>query len=676
MKKSTNLSRQLILCTLTTIFLANSIALPLSASSRPGSHIVRKEWRITTPVLTLPAPEPVPADEAQLAYFRFDPSGFQGDLFRRRGDGTDLRNLTNAPASYWDFVWSPDGSRIAFGRLEPTNNSINLFVMDADGANQTRLTDSPSEQHFGMVWSPDVTRLAFSAYDLTTNTASIQTINADGSNRLALTASAGIDGTPAWSPDGTRISFRRSFFDLQTGITASIYVMNADGSNQIKFDNLAGEIDYSPGWSPDGAQIAWARFPNDGLNGPDLFVAQPDGTNMRNLTNDYSISFEEPQWSPDGSKLSFLSTSNNINPRLSVINTDGSGRTTLSGSVDNISSNRGWSPDGAKLAFTVNYGEVFNGLYIVNADGTGLTHIGDDSERNDSPAWSPDSSRLAFTSAPNGDGSINIVNADGTGRVDLTNDPTLYSPPKWRPAPQANTPAGTNVTVTANGATLTFANVATAGQTTVTPIDPATAGTLPGGYTLINGSLAFQITTTAIYSGAITVCMVESSVNDQTTFDGLRILHGEGGMLLDRTILPPDVPAPDFGRRTICARVTSLSPFVIAKLAYGVQTLFDQTKPVRSGRTLPIRLQLTNANGVNVSSASLGVTALSVLRVSTNTSNDVQDSGNANPDNNFRYAGGAYIFNLSTLGYATGTYLLRFKAGADLVNYTVQFQVK
>jgi Tol biopolymer transport system component len=676
MKNSSNIARQLIRFALVTIFLANSFGPSLFASSRPGSHNVRNEWR-TTSFATLPTPVPVPADEQQLAYFRSDPNTNQSDIFRRRANGADLLNLTNNPATYSDFVWSPDGSRIAFGRYDQSITSINLFVMDTDGANQTRLTNSPTEQDFGMVWSPDGARLAFSAYDLTTNTASIHTINADGSNVLTLTASAGNDNGPAWSPDGTRISFRRSFFDLQTGsFAASIYVMSTDGSNQIKFDNLAGEIDYNPAWSPDSAQIAWARFPNDGQHGPNLFVALRDGTNMRNLTNDFSISFDGPQWSPDGSKLSFLSTPDNINYALSVINADGSGRTTLSGSVANISSNKGWSPNGAKLAFTVSYGEVFNGLYLVNADGTGLTHIGDDSERNDNPVWSPDSAKLAFTSAPNSLGSINIVNADGMNRVDLTNDPAGYAAPKWQPAALFNTPAGTNVTVTVGGVQFTFANVTQAGQTTVTPIDPASAGTLPGGYTLVNGSLAFQITTTAIYSGSITVCIVESSVNDQTTFDSLRILHGEGGTLVDRTILPPDAPAPNFSTRTICARVTSLSPFVVAKLAYGVQTLFDQTKPVKSGSTLPVKLRLTNASGVNVSSASLVVTALSVLRVSTNTSGDVQDSGNSNPDNNFRYAGGFYIFNLSTKGYATGTYLLRFKAGSDLINYTVQFQVR
>lgn len=39
-------------------------------------------------------------------------------------------------------------------------------------------------------------------------------------------------------------------------------------------------------------------------------------------------------------------------------------------------------------------------------------------------------------------------------------------------------------------------------------------------------------------------------------------------------------------------------------------------------------------------------------------------------------AGGGYIFNLTTKGLTTGTYLLGFKAGGDPYTYTVRFQVK
>ncbi|MDA2924968.1 Ig-like domain-containing protein, partial [Acidobacteria bacterium AH-259-L09] len=133
---------------------------------------------------------------------------------------------------------------------------------------------------------------------------------------------------------------------------------------------------------------------------------------------------------------------------------------------------------------------------------------------------------------------------------------------------------GANVTVQPSDTTeITFDNVSAPGTTTVTGIDPADAGTVPGGFEVDipgAGNLAFQISTDATVTGPITVCFNVPSVNDPVVFSDLRILHREEvapGVfeLVDRTILPPDSPAPDFATRTICARVDSLSPFVVVQ---------------------------------------------------------------------------------------------------------------
>ncbi len=135
--------------------------------------------------------------------------------------------------------------------------------------------------------------------------------------------------------------------------------------------------------------------------------------------------------------------------------------------------------------------------------------------------------------------------------------------------PSSNTSTGANVAVTSNNTTVTFSNVTTAGNTTITPITPAAAGALPNGYTLVNGSLAFEVTTTAVFSGPITLTFNVPSVTDAAVFSTLRVLHGEGSpqTLVDRTVLAPDSPAPNFAAKQISARVNSLSPFVIAALA-------------------------------------------------------------------------------------------------------------
>jgi len=493
----------------------------------------------------------------------------------------------------------------------------------------------------------------------------IATVNEDGSNLTLLTDFVNAEG-PAFSRDGSQIAF-----SMVAG-TFQLWLMNADGSNQHRLTNSARN-DYNPSWSPDGSKIAFA-----GDN--QIYVINSDGTNEV-LLSDGTTPDDFPDWSPDGSKIVFTKNVSSGNAQIYVMNADGSNPVNLSNTFF-ADRNPSWSPDGVKIAyhsFAPGHYEVFT----MNADGSNQTRITNTSFSvdNTGPSWSPDGSKIAFSSTRDGDqGEIYVMDADGNNQTRVTNDPAQDDRTSWGPQVEVafNTPAGTDVTVTIGAVQVTFSNVVQAGQTSVTPIDPNSAGTLPGQYVLTGDSLAFEITTTASYTGTITVCIVDSSVADQATFDSLRILHGEAGVLVDRTILPPDSPAPDFNTRTICARVDSLSPFVIAKLTpgYGIQVLFDQTKPVKSGSTLPVKLQLTNSSGANVSSASIVVTALSVLRISTNVSGAVQDSGNANPDNNFRFSGGAYIFNLSTKGYATGTYLLRFKAGADPTVHTVQFQVK
>ncbi len=108
---------------------------------------------------------------------------------------------------------------------------------------------------------------------------------------------------------------------------------------------------------------------------------------------------------------------------------------------------------------------------------------------------------------------------------------------------------------------------------------------------------------------------------------------------------------------------------------YAVSLLYDPSKAAKSGSTIPIKLQLVSG-GVNVSSPSLVVHAVGVLKVSDSTSSVVVDAGNANPDFDFRYDASlaGYIFNLKTTGLS-GTYNLKFTVNG-LGDYTAPFAVK
>ncbi|HEX8187201.1 MAG TPA: MBG domain-containing protein, partial [Pyrinomonadaceae bacterium] len=114
-------------------------------------------------------------------------------------------------------------------------------------------------------------------------------------------------------------------------------------------------------------------------------------------------------------------------------------------------------------------------------------------------------------------------------------------------------------------------------------------------------------------------------------------------------------------------------------VTYGVCALYDQEKAALGGSTIPVKLQLCNAGAADVSAPGVVVRATSVVMVSTQTPAQLADSGNANPDFNFRYTAGmpgAYIFNLSTKGYASGTYFLNFIVSGDPVPHSVKFSVR
>jgi hypothetical protein len=67
------------------------------------------------------------------------------------------------------------------------------------------------------------------------------------------------------------------------------------------------------------------------------------------------------------------------------------------------------------------------------------------------------------------------------------------------------------------------------------------------------------------------------------------------------------------------------------------------------------------------------VTALGVTRKSDGTPVPMQGAGTAFA---FDPVLAGYVFNLQTMGYAAGVYLLSFSAGNDPVVHTVQLKIK
>ena len=122
----------------------------------------------------------------------------------------------------------------------------------------------------------------------------IYTINKNGGNLRKLTTSFGIDVSPAFTPDGSRIAFVSD-----RGGSPQIYIMHSNGSG-IRRITFEGSYNTSPAWSPDGTWLAYTGT-KDGKN--QVFVIKSDGTMLRQLTSVGNN--ESPSFSPDGMFIAF-----------------------------------------------------------------------------------------------------------------------------------------------------------------------------------------------------------------------------------------------------------------------------------------------------------------------------------------------------------------------------------
>jgi Tol biopolymer transport system component len=375
----------------------------------------------------------------------------------------------------------------------------------------------------------------------------IVTMNADGSNQTNITNNTAGDDQPSWSPDGSKIafvSFRNSNFD--------IYTMNADGSNQIRLTTDASD-DEAPGWSPDGSKIT---FNSKRTGGGDIYVMNADGSNQIRLTTDIN-SDGTPRFSPDGSKIVF-GTNRDGNYEVYVINADGTNQTRLTDSVgfDGVPA---FSPDGSKIAFHSGRTGKFQ-IFVMNADGSGQVNISNNSADDWLAAWSSDGTKIVFASSrDNSSGEIYTMNADGGSQTRLTNNSVSDYFPAWQ------TSTGTVSVAPASNVNLTFASVTSPGNTVATPLAANQLPALPTSYTPFGAATAYDIRTSASYTGSISVSYKVQNIADAQTCGRLRVVHFENAAWSAAN----NAAAQYNGGTQICTvaqTVMSLSPFAVIQL--------------------------------------------------------------------------------------------------------------
>jgi len=122
------------------------------------------------------------------------------------------------------------------------------------------------------------------------------------------------------------------------------------------------------------------------------------------------------------------------------------------------------------------------------------------------------------------------------------------------------------------------------------------------------------------------------------------------------------------------------SETITVAVNFGVCVLYNQSATHKKGSTIPIKLNLCDAFGNNLSSLDLVVQATNITKLDNSVSPfAAEDSGNANPDLDFRFAGGSYIFNLSTKSsyFGQGTWTINFTVnGVPNAAYFARFDIK
>lgn len=272
---------------------------------------------------------------------------------------------------------SSNGGLIAFGS-DRYGGTHNIFTMNADGSDVHQLTFVKIRQGADLQeqWSPDATQLVFVNRNTSGSIRQIWVMNADGSDQhLVLNDPDYRDFDPSYTPDGSRIAFRRCQPDFEA---CALYGMKADGSDLTaitRFDRRHNIIDAEPKYSPDGKTLAFTSYNRGGVIAA-IYLMNTDGGRVRRLTRP-RWSAQDPDWAPNSSRLTFATNCCVTGaPAIWSIGADGSGPAQLThpGS-QHFDFLPDYSPDGSRIAFEVDSFDGSSNVMTMNADGSDRTLI-------------------------------------------------------------------------------------------------------------------------------------------------------------------------------------------------------------------------------------------------------------------------------------------------------------
>ncbi len=248
-----------------------------------------------------------------------------------------------------------------------------LIVSDADGFNEYKIMES-NDPIMSPAWSPDSRRIAYVSFEGNRSSIFVQTLRTGA--RFQVSSRAGVNGAPAFSPDGRKLVVTLSDPDGNL----DIYTLDI-ATRQTKRITTHRAIDTEGSWSPDGRYI---YFTSDRSGGPQVYRVSANGGSAERVTFEGSYN-ARPRVSPDGEKLAMVHLQNG-NYRIAVMDLDRKDLLVLSAGRQDESPS--FAPNSDTLIYATRTGR--NGvLESVTADGLIRQRLqsGDGDVRE--PVWSP-----------------------------------------------------------------------------------------------------------------------------------------------------------------------------------------------------------------------------------------------------------------------------------------------
>jgi TolB protein len=271
-------------------------------------------------------------------------SGAQVVGFRLSAARTDLRATAHRIADmiFERLVGVPGvfGTQIAYVSEEKRPDGtkrFRLIVSDADGENAKIVADSP-QPLLSPSWSPDARRIAYVSFEGEQSAVYVQTLRTGTRERVS--ARAGVNSSPAFSPDGRTLALTLS--RDQGNLDVHTLDLTTQVLRQLTTD---AAIDTEASWAPDGRTI---YFTSDRAGGPQIYrVGIEPGARAQRVTFE-GIYNARPRLSPDGKQIAVVYGQNNTY-RIGVIDAaNGNLQLLTNGRLDESPS---FAPNGAQIIY-------------------------------------------------------------------------------------------------------------------------------------------------------------------------------------------------------------------------------------------------------------------------------------------------------------------------------------